>query len=173
LRTKPNKGFTLIEVMVAALASLVVIVGVMNFQYYCALDARTADVRATATRLGQVLLEGWTAVQGEAVLYDPATQFGSAPLNNLSLISDPGIPRLTNVFKTYMIGINGVNYFVTLSYQDEPDVNLSTLRRLRTLNVAIAWSREFGSTTFTFGPTRLVRLTKQTSYIPAPVPPSL
>ena len=166
---KPNKGVTLIEVMVASLAVFVILVGVMNFQYYCALDARMADVRATAANLGQLLLEGWNAVQGEAALYDPATQFGSAPLNDLTSIGDPGIPRLTNVFKTYMIGINGVKYFVMLSYEDQ-DIAAGTPRRLRTLNVAIAWSRDFGSTTLTYGPTRLVRLTKQTSYIP-PAPP--
>ncbi len=168
VRKQLNKGVTLIEVMVATLAVFVILVGVMNFQYYCALDARIADVRATAANLGQLLLEGWNAVQGEAVLYDPATQFGPPPLNDLSLIGDPGIPGLTpgNVFKTYRIGINGVKYFVKLSYQDEADANPGTQRRLRTLNVAIAWSRDFGSETLTFGPTRLVRLTKQTSYIP-------
>jgi hypothetical protein len=165
VRKQLNKGVTLIEVMVASLAVFVILVGVMNFQYYCALDARMADVRATAARLGQVLLEGWNAVQGEAVLYDPAMQFGSAPLNDLTPIGDPGIPRLINVFKTYMIGINGVKYFVTLSYEDQ-DIAPATPRRLRTLNVAIAWSRDFGSDTLTYGPTRLVRLTKQTSYIP-------
>lgn len=167
---KPKRGVTLIEVMVASLGVLVILVGVMNFQYYCALDARKADVRATAVRLGQMLLEGWNAVGGETGFYDPATQFGLPPLNDLTSIGDPGFPGLANVFKTYRIRINGVQFFVKMSYQDEPDINISTPRILRTLNVSIAWSRDFGSSTLTFQPGQFVRLTKQTNYIPLPPP---
>jgi len=43
--------------MVASLAVFVIFIGAMNFQYYCATAARKADVRATAARLGLLLLE--------------------------------------------------------------------------------------------------------------------
>jgi hypothetical protein len=58
--------------MVASLAVFVVVVGAMNFQYYCAMDARKADVRATAGRLGLLLLEAWKTVEGDAD-YDPVS----------------------------------------------------------------------------------------------------
>ncbi len=160
---KPNKGVTLIEVMVASLAVFVILVGVMNFQYYCALDAHMADVRATAANLGQLLLEGWNAVEGDVLLYDPATEFDEPPLDNFVTVADPGLPGLANVFRVYRINLDGIVYFVKLSYADNGIV--TPIRR--TLNVSIAWSRDWGSTTLDFEARRLVRLTKYADYAPS------
>lgn len=166
-RKNQNRGVTLIEVMIATLAVLVVIVGVMNFQYYCAMDAYEADVRVKSGRLGLVLLEGWKTAQGDVLAYDPADQFTLPPLDDLTPINDPSIPQLGTPFKYYRIGINGIMYFVTLSY-DEVDDEPSTSRVLRKLNVAIAWSRDYGSETLTFELRRFISLTKYANYIPLP-----
>ena len=61
---KQNRGGTLVEVMMGVLVLMVVLIGVLNYQYFCALDARKSDVRVKASRLGLLLLEGWKAVEG-------------------------------------------------------------------------------------------------------------
>lgn len=168
-RKKQNRGVTLIEVMIATLAVLVIVIGVMNFQYYCAMDAYEADVRVKAGRLGLILLEGWKTAQGDVLDYDPADQFGLPPLDDFTPINDPGLLPLSIPFKYYRIGIDGVMYFVTLSY-DEVDDEPSTSRVLRKLNVAIAWNRDYGSNTLVFELRRFISLTKYTNYIPLPPP---
>ena len=149
---------TLIEVMAAVLVVMVIVIGVMNFQFYCALDARKADVRVTAARLGQLLLEAWKTVEGDVLLYDPAADFGEPPLDDFSVVADPGLPGLATSFRIYRIKINGTNYFVKLSYEDATAP--------RTLSAAIAWSRQWSSDTLDFEPRRLVRLTKYANYPP-------
>lgn len=161
-RKQLKRGLTLVEVMVAAAAVLVIVVGAMNFQYYCALDARKADVRATASRLGLLLLEGWNT-QGGIETYNPIADFGQPPLNDFGLGGNPGIPGLANMLgdECYRIKVNGAYYFVKLSYQDIAD-------DLRMLNASVAWSRNFGSDTLDFHSRRLVSLTKYAYYTPAP-----
>ena len=161
-RKQQNRGLTLIEVMIAAFAILVIIIGVMNFQYYCALDARKADVRATAGRIGLLLLEGWNT-EGGIETYNPIADFGQPPLDDFGLGGTPGIPGLDNMLgdECYRIKVNGAYYFVKLSYQDMAD-------DLRMLNASIAWSRDYGSDTLDYHSRRLVSLTKYAYYSPAP-----
>jgi len=157
---------TLIEVMVASLAVFVILVGVMNFQFYCALDARKADVQVTASRLGLALLESWRAAGGRVLpFYNPALEFDEPPLTNFVTVADPGLPGLATTFQVYRIAVDGVMYFTKLSYADV-DINPGTPRRLRTLNVSVAWSRDWGATTLNFDPRRLVRVTNYTDYSP-------
>ena len=161
IRKQRNKGLTLVEVMVAAAAVLIIVVGAMNFQFYCALDARKADVRATAGRLGLLLLEGWNT-QGGIETYNPIADFGQPPLDNFAGdVSAPEIPGLDNVLNCYRIKLDGAYYFVKLSYEDIAD-------EPRMLNASVAWSRNFGSDTLDFHSRRLVSLTKYAYYTPEP-----
>ena len=54
-----NSGLTLIEVMIAMVIIMIIGIGVASYMYACAWNAKRADVRITAKRVGQLLLETW------------------------------------------------------------------------------------------------------------------
>ncbi|HUT31667.1 MAG TPA: hypothetical protein VMX13_17895 [Sedimentisphaerales bacterium] len=151
--TKQKSGLTLVEVMVAALAALVIVIGTMGYQYHCALDARKADVRVTGARLGLLLLDAWKTMLGDTVVYDPKTDLGTTlpvAFTEFTLISPPpgDPPGLATSFRYYRIEINGAKFFVKMSYQDQPQPPRTD--PLRLLNVRVAWNRDdFKSTTLT------------------------
>jgi len=138
---------TIVEVVVALSTILVVVIGALSFQYYCAVDAREADVRAGANRLALLMLEGWRGAGGrvpepdEPDPFDPVERFGS-PVGEFRPILDDirdfsvGLPGLSEELGRYRVVLNRVYYFVTLSY-DEGDP--------RTLSVTVAWSRNYKS----------------------------
>ena len=141
------KGLTLIEVMIAMLASVVIIIGVMLYLYSCALNARMADVRITATRLGQLLLDGWktTGPVNEGIwdvgAFDPTdADFDLILADDIGTASD-GIAGVGTELRNtrYEVMIDGAHYFITLSYrQDYANFYL--------LNACVAWNRNFGAT---------------------------
>jgi hypothetical protein len=153
---KLNIGVTLIEVMVASLAVLVVAIGAMNFQYYCALDARRADVKVTAGRLGLLLLEGWNLASGSNTYYP------LGPLNRPEFtIIDPedndGVDGFSDELGRFIVKVNsiGVEYHVTLSYSDPA-------AGPRKLNASIAWHSNSEETEFS--PRNKVSLTTYLFY---------
>ncbi|MHC4507897.1 MAG: type IV pilus modification PilV family protein [Planctomycetota bacterium] len=124
-----NRGVTLIEVMVGAVIIAVAVLGAINFQEYCAMHARWADVRATAGRIGLIAMEGWKGVAGSTA-WDPLEPFEAHPEEFTlterhgneytgSTIYEPGWRRF--VVRAERMG---VEYHVTLSYSEsevEPD----------------------------------------------------
>lgn len=130
---------TIIEVVVALSTILVVVIGALSFQYYCAVDAREADVRAGANRLALLMLEGWRGTGGrvppDSYAFNPTEEFDS--IVDISS-SSVGLAGLSQELGRYRVVLNRVNYFVTLSYQD-------TLGAPRTLSVTVAWSRNYKS----------------------------
>lgn len=134
---KRNGGVTLIEVMVAALALLVILIGVMNFQYYCAADAHKADVRAVAGRIGLLLLEDWKARQGDNT-FDPLIVLDNYP-DEFTIVngsSNDGGSGYDPPFSRFVVKVDntGVDYHTTLSYSDQ-----DPLDGLRNLAVCVAW----------------------------------
>ena len=156
------KGLTLIEVMVTMLVALIIAVGVMGYMYATALQAHLADVRATAARLGLLLLEGWKTQGGNILTYDPKNDFldnTSIPFNEFVEIStnpaDP--PGLANTYTCFRIKIDYIQYFVKMSYQDSANGQ-------RELNVAVAWDRKSGDNTLDYSQSRLISQTKFATY---------
>ena len=134
-RKRKEKAVTLVEVMIATIVVLIIVVGVMLFQYSCALDARQADARATAGRLGLLLLEAWKANGEDITLYNPAAHFDS-PEVQFGATTET-LPGLAQSLGKYKIMVDGLNYYVYLSYND------TTAPRM--LNVYVSWSRKFAS----------------------------
>jgi hypothetical protein len=125
---------------------LVVVVGIMAYQVACALNARKADVRATACRVGLLLLDDWKSEVGDVILYDPQAELfdvptPAIPFDQFTRIDPPPAdpPGSASTFRYYMAAINGCHYFVKLSYYDEP--NPTRPDPLRLLNVRVGWSR--------------------------------
>lgn len=162
--TQRNNALTLIEVMIALLIAIIIVIGVLSYMYACALNAREADARATAARLGLLLIEGWKIKVGDTIDYDPKTDFYDNTLIPFDIFSDSyktipeDPPGLTNTFRYHLIGINSINYFVKMSYVDD-----ATNQRI--LNVAVAWNRDHGADSLDdYDFSRLVSQTKYARY---------
>ena len=129
-------GFTMVEIMVALAGFLVVIVGALSFQYYCAVDTREADVRAGANRLALMLLEGWRGSGGRVdgtYAYNPIVEFGNLlDIESTTFeMAGPGV-----AFGLYKIDANRANYFATLRH-------VTNGVDPRTLVVTVAWSASY------------------------------
>jgi prepilin-type N-terminal cleavage/methylation domain-containing protein len=127
---KSSRGLTLIEIMVAIVLIAIAVIGAMGFRYFCALDARKADVQITGARLGWMLLENWKAAGGDGT-YQPEMNRTQLPE-----WAGPPAPDGFQVFKSYYINLanaENAHYYATLSYQDAGQDNA------RALNVNIAW----------------------------------
>ncbi len=130
-RIRNNHGLTLVEIMIAIVVILVAIIGAMGFRYYSALDARKADVKITAGRVGSMLLEGWIGTGGQST-YDPVAAYGTDM--NISVSgTGPAVPAGFTKLDSYQIVINRANYYATLSYRD------STPTQAEELNIVISW----------------------------------
>lgn len=152
---KRNSGVTLIEIVVTMVILFIVVLGAMGYRYWCALNARKADVQATGARVGSMLLESWKAAGG----LEPSDPLNYYHPENLVLgfdvvISNSGATGpggFTDTFGNYLVITNRVNYYATLSYQDvagEP----------RLLSVNVAWMPWYQAWD-TSEPYRAVRLT--------------
>lgn len=64
---KSRSGLTLIEIMVAITVIIVGVLGAMMYRYHSALDARKADVKIGAARVGLLLLEDWKGTHGNTL----------------------------------------------------------------------------------------------------------
>lgn len=115
LPKQKSSGLTLIEILISITLIVVVVIGSMSFRYRAVMDAREADARITAARVGSMLLNAWVARIG-APTFDPVEEF------------NPGIPITSSVFGTesptgftelnkYHILCDNVNYYATLSHK--------------------------------------------------------
>jgi hypothetical protein len=125
----------------------------MGYMYASAFNARAADVRVTATRLGQLFLDSWKTtgtvdpVAGWDVDgFDPTdNQFDSmlpAPVTTTA----SGVDPVGSELGRYITEIDGKRYFITLSYRDGPDESAGS-GELYLLNACVAWNDDSDSTT--------------------------
>jgi len=151
LRNKRNSGLTLIEVMISMVVIMIIVIGAISYMSACMWNARKADVRITATRVGQLLLETWKltgryyldefgnqAWSWNVIDFDPTD-----PDFNFSLpynFGPPSVPfneePIGIELGKYETAIDGKAYFVTLSYRDDNPYMLTA---------RVAWSRATGT----------------------------
>lgn len=130
MKAKPHAkrtahGATLIEIMVAVAILLVAVTGATFYQYYTALDARKADFRMKAARLGLTVLEGWKGA-GCATDFDPRTDFANGQGAEFAAAlgvwndgdGDPP-PGMNTVCGKCSVTTEKNTYFMILSYTDE------------------------------------------------------
>jgi len=152
VRKNRNSGFTLIEVMVSMVVIMIIVIGAVSYMYACMWNARRADVRITATRVGQLLMETWKLTghyyfdefgiqqwSWNVTDFDPTdTDFNlSLPYNfAVSAVTFDEEPIGVPFEDDYQAEIDGKIYFVTLSYRDDNPYMLTA---------RVAWSRATGT----------------------------
>ena len=125
-----RRGFSLIDVMVAAVVLAVAVVGTSGFRYHSTLDCRRAERHTAAARAALLLSESWRGTGGDEA-YDPVSYLSSNL--NIEAGDGPEAPEGYTLLGSYVVTVNGTICYTTLSWQDTDD--------LRTLNVQVAWSQ--------------------------------
>jgi len=146
LRAKRNclgRGFSLIEVVIAAVILTVMVLGTAGYRYYAVLDLKRATMQATAARVSQLLGESWRGVKGSGS-FAPVAQFGSA-MSIAEVTAGPPMPEDFTLLGKYKVIANDFGCYTTLSWKDDSS-------GLRILNVATAWPRRGGEGEFVTGP---------------------
>jgi type II secretory pathway pseudopilin PulG len=147
VRKNRNSGLTLVEVMIAMLVIMIIVIGAISYMGACMWNARRAEVRITATRVGQLLLERWKLTGSYDVSgnwswhvddFDPTDPEFSLTLPDIfeSISADLGGEGVE--LGDYEIAFDEVHYFVTLLYDNSQPQMLSA---------RVAWNRDYGSQT--------------------------
>jgi prepilin-type N-terminal cleavage/methylation domain-containing protein len=131
------RGFTLVEIMVSVVIIIIVALGTLSFQYQSVKHSRIAEAQATASYLGQLLLEDWKSTFGDSG-YD-ATSLGLG-------FAVPAAPETGD----YKITLDNQTFYLTKNQQLAPVTSGSnpdpvagiTLQQLR---VTVRWRKNGGS----------------------------
>lgn len=152
-----RSGLTLVEIMLATAVLVIAVLGASAFRYHAALDARRADLQATAARAALLLCESWRG-SSDPNTFDPtllAITDPNSPLAIETVSEGPAGPTDFTLLGTYRITLDGVNYYAVLSWKD-------VYTGLRALNVIVAWDQR-GSGASGFGDVN--KLFKLTTYV--------
>ena len=134
-----RSGFSIVSIMIAITILVAALIGTSNFRYYSTLDAKKAEAKITASRIGLMLCESWRGLGGIET-FDPVSYFGSDL--TISTSSGPAEPGDFTLLGNYTVTVNNANFYITLSWKD-----VST--GLRALNIIVAWAqREQGQSSF-------------------------
>ncbi len=128
---KRKKGFTFVEIMIAVVILFIAIIGTSADRYGASLNARKADLHATAVRTAMLLCEGWNGKCG-AKTFNPILAFGSKI--DITASEGPDEPDGFYELGSYVINFEKIDYFVTLSWQQNGS-------ELRILNVTVNWDQ--------------------------------
>jgi hypothetical protein len=115
LPKRKSAGLTLVEILIAMTLIILVVIGSMSFRYRAVMDAREADARITAARVGSMLLNAWVARIGSAS-FDPVAEFNPG-IPILVSTSGPAVPTGFIELNKYHIICDDVNYYSTLSHK--------------------------------------------------------
>jgi prepilin-type N-terminal cleavage/methylation domain-containing protein len=127
-RQKQEKGFTLIETIIAAVAISIIALGGLSYQYFAAVHSRIARAQITATRTGQLLIEDWKNNGGSAS-YDPST---------LGL----GFLKSDKKGWGYYITVDKLSMYINLTSSDVA-VDVTAGVTIRKLEIKVAWRRDY------------------------------
>ena len=105
-----KKGFTLVEVMLAASITVILAMGALGYQYCSVAHSRSSEAEITATHIAQLLVEDWKSTNGDTA-YDP-TGLGLG-----FLATAPGD------FGQYLITVDTKTFYAQLTQQLVPIAN--------------------------------------------------
>jgi len=123
-------GFTLLEVIIAMAIIAIVSLGTIDYQFHAIRQAKIANTKIAATRLGTLILENWKSFGGNDT-YDPTT-------------SGFDIVKLTSFENEtkYSVTVDDIPFYLTLSSNDI-DSNSTTGVILRELSISIQWNSTY------------------------------
>ncbi len=130
------RASTLVELVVALTALVIVVLGHSICGYNARLDTKKSLKQSAAATTASLLCESWAGAGG-ATTYDPTTDL--AGQLTLTAESGPNAPASFTSRGSYAAVINGVSYWATLS-------SCELTSTLRALNVTVAWADRDGST---------------------------
>lgn len=145
-KVKRKFGFTFTEVVVSISIITVALLGAIPCQYYCTLDAKKADEKNTAIRIGTMILENWKA-SGAKIddTYNPEAYFQSSLC---SFNYEPSSGGTTEDWGGIPVGCCTVKFTDSITYEaklyykqqydQEYDVT-NPIGRNRILNVFVRW----------------------------------
>jgi type II secretory pathway pseudopilin PulG len=131
------KAFTLVEIVLSILILMVLVNGVLGYQYLSARDVKIAEVHTAAGRLGTLMLQSWKGGGGQAG-FDPVAAFG-AELDIRTSGHGPSVPEGFSFHGRYRVRMNDVCFFVTLAKAN------ATEQRPATLHASVAWRKDYGN----------------------------
>jgi len=126
-----REGFSLVDVMSSITILAMVVIGTSHFRYYSALDARKADMRIAAARIGVLLCESWRGVEGTES-YDPIAHLGSDLEIEIIEEGSELSADFTLLGRYRITTTDGGEYRAVLSWKDVSG-------GLRALNVVVRW----------------------------------
>lgn len=126
-RHSVNRGFTLLELVIASLILGVVAVGALGYQYHARRMALRARAEITAARTGRMVLDNWKRTGGDENFDLTALQMG--------FVKNPS----TN---TYAITVDDQKLTVTLDWQDI-EVDTAAMVTLREIAAVVRWRSDY------------------------------
>jgi type II secretory pathway pseudopilin PulG len=136
LSKRNTAGLTLVEIMISLALILIIVVGAMNFRYSAVMDAREADARITAARVGSMLLSAWVSRIGSPS-FDPVAEFNPGIPITVSA-SGPAVPAGFTELNKYHIICDDVNYYATLSHK--PTIS----GHVGEVTITLSWFNNYG-----------------------------
>lgn len=121
-----QRGFTLVEVVIAILVLSIISLGVFSFQVHAVKQTKRAAAKMTAAGIGSLILENWKSAGG-AGTYDPT-------------VHNFGISKLSE--SIYQLTVDGIPFYFRFSHQDI-DTNAMTGVTLRELRVVVQWRSDY------------------------------
>jgi Tfp pilus assembly protein PilV len=115
--------------MVAVALTSVLALGAMGYQYYSVRDGRVAQAEIMATRIGQLLLEDWKSVGGDAAYNPISLQLGFESTE-------------TGEFGDYWVTLGNQTFYMRLLFNNIDQDDLADVT-LREINVTIRWRRDY------------------------------
>lgn len=138
-RQPRRAGFTLLELLIAAVVLGALSVGALGYQYHSMRDARRAEAQAAATQIAKTLLDHWKGLDA-ATDYNPTVVFADT-LTISPAQTGPGPARTGGTTFTtlghYRVALDATVFQVTCSYTNP------TSAGPRLLNVAVAWRSDY------------------------------
>lgn len=140
-RRRYLRAFTVLEVVISILIIMVLVNGVLGYQYFSTRDVRLSEVQASASRLGLLLLESWKGSGGIGT-FDPLAEF-SSELTMETLAEGPDVPEDEGAvfvkLGSYGVQMENTYFFITLSKAE------ATEQEPAILSAVIAWKKDYSS----------------------------
>ena len=130
-----NRGFTLVEAMLASAIVGVIAIGTLCYQYLSIRHSRASQAQVMATHLAQLILEDWKSTGAAAnTPYDPTT-LGLGFLKPQA--TEGGQYLMTVDNQTFYLWLT--NSLAPVNPNPDPVANVT----LRKINVTVQWRPDF------------------------------